>query len=194
MVHESIRDDLVQRVVERAGRWVSGNPLLESTTLGPLASAAQFGRVQQMVEAARTAGARLLTGGGRPDSLPAGLHYAPTVLDRVDPGFDIVQEEVFGPVLSVMGFHSAAEALALANRNRYGLFAYVHTSDLSETLTMARGLRTGVVSVSAHRVPARAVPSVLGFEPAGESGFGIEGGLAGLQAMTRLKTVSISGA
>jgi acyl-CoA reductase-like NAD-dependent aldehyde dehydrogenase len=194
LVHESIRDALVRRVVERASDWVSGDPLLESTTLGPLASAAQFGRVQRMVEGARLAGARVLVGGGRPDGLPTGLHYAPTVLDGVDPEFHIVQEEVFGPVLSVMTFSSTEEALTMANRNRYGLFAYVHTRDLSETLTMARGLRCGVVSVSAHRIPARAVPPVLGFEPAGESGFGIEGGLAGLQAMTRLKTVTINGA
>lgn len=189
LVHRSVADALVSRVVAKARAVEPGDPLQESTTVGPLASCAQFERVRSHVDGARAQGADLLLDGARasPDD---GCFWAPTVFGGVTPGMRIAQEEVFGPVLSVLTFESEDEAVAIANGTVYGLTATVWTSDLSRALRLARRISAGAVTIGADPTAGRVDATTGGFEPHRQSGLGVEGGLGGLRSFTRLKSVT----
>jgi acyl-CoA reductase-like NAD-dependent aldehyde dehydrogenase len=190
LVHRSIHDAVVERVIERASVLQAGDPLDESTTLGPLASTAQLGRVKNCVDFGRQQGATLVLDGSRPDG-QAGCYWLPTVFTGVQPAMRIAQEEIFGPVLSTMAFGSDDEAIAIANGTIYGLTATVWTGDLSRALRMARKISAGAVTVGARPGAGRVDATAGAFEPHGQSGFGIEGGLEGLRSFTKLKSVTL---
>ena len=189
LVHRSIADALVARVVERARAVEPGDPLKESTTVGPLASRAQFERVRSYVDGGRAQRADLLLDGARPTT-DGSCFWAPTVFSGVAPGMRIAQEEIFGPVLSVLIFDSEDEAVALANGTIYGLTATVWTSDLARALRMGRRISAGAVTVGADPTGGRVDATTGAFEPHRQSGLGVEGGLGGLRSFTRLKSVT----
>ncbi len=183
IIARELAAELTHRVAEKTARWRLGHPLDPATTLGPLASAAQCARVQRFIDRAEAAGLaahRSPCGGG------AGMP-APVVFADVPPDAEIAQEEVFGPVAAATPFDSDDEAVRLANGTRYGLVATVWCSDPARGLAVARRIRAGAVTVNARtgHAPARTVDASL--EPFGESGFGAEGGLAGLWAYTRAR-------
>jgi succinate-semialdehyde dehydrogenase/glutarate-semialdehyde dehydrogenase len=130
--------------------------------------------MEALVADAVARGARILTGGVRPDS--AGSFYAPTVLTDVAPGSDIVREEIFGPVLAISTFHDEAEAVALANGTEYGLVGYVFTEDLGRAQRMIDLIDTGMMGVNTGLVSNAAAP----FGGVKQSGLGREGGLEGI--------------
>ena len=187
IVEESIRDQLVARLVERAGQIRIGDPGDMATEMGPLATERQRDHVEDVVARAVAAGARLETGGERPRGFDDGFYYQPTILATDDDTNPAVREELFGPVLSVLPFTDEADAIARANATDYGLAAGVFTRDLARGHRVVRGIRAGVVWVNTYRVVSPMVP----FGGFGLSGLGREGGSESILDYTRTKSVWI---
>lgn len=152
-VHESVYDELQRRLVERARRIRIGDPLLDETQMGPVATRAQLQKDEQMVERALAEGAEILTGGKRARiaGFEEGLFYEPTILHKADPSSHIMNEEVFGPVLALTPFRDEDQIVELANATRFGLAAGVWTRDLRRAHTMARRLQAGTVWINTYR-------------------------------------------
>ena len=191
LVHRAVHADLLGRLLERASAIRAGNPLDESTSFGPLASAAQFARVQDYVASGVAEGAALVVDGAQAPPAP-GCYWMPTLFDGVRPDMRIAREEIFGPVLGVTPFEDEDEALRLANATDYGLVATVWTRDAGRGLRLSRGIRAGSVSIIAGPVAGTVDATAGAFEPHGQSGTGVEGGLAGMRAFTRRKAVALS--
>jgi acyl-CoA reductase-like NAD-dependent aldehyde dehydrogenase len=128
-----------------------GDPFEATTRLGPLASATQRDRVIGYIEKGRQEGARLVVGGGRPSAPPTGYYVEPTIFADVEPGMHIAQEEIFGPVLSVLPYDTEADAVRMANDSIYGLAGGVWSATKERALSVARQLRTGQVDINGGR-------------------------------------------
>jgi aldehyde dehydrogenase (NAD+) len=180
LVHRSHYDEAVELAAKTAAGYTLGDPFDAATRLGPLASAAQKERVRGFIE---RAGARLVAG-GLDAPVPAQGHFvAPTVFADVDPDSELAQEEIFGPVLSIIAFDSDDEAVAIANNSKYGLAGAVWGSD-ARALAVARRLRTGAVDVNGG--------SFNPFAPFGgykQSGIGRELGAYGLTEFQQVKAI-----
>jgi acyl-CoA reductase-like NAD-dependent aldehyde dehydrogenase len=186
VVHRDVRDDLVQRLVQRASTIVLGDPTDPETEMGPLANPAQFATVSGFVQRAVEAGARIAAG-GRPDAERGDLFYRPTILTDVDPDMEVATQEIFGPVLSVLDFDTEEEAIRLANSTEFGLGAAVWTNDIRRAHRVAHALRAGNVWINAYRVVAPNVP----FGGSGASGWGRESGIDAVREYTETKAVWI---
>jgi acyl-CoA reductase-like NAD-dependent aldehyde dehydrogenase len=189
-VHESVKDEFMEKLVNFTKTVKMGDPLDPSTTMGPVVDQNQFNTVEHYVNAGKNEGAKLLAGGSRGtgDGLDAGLFFEPTIFDSVDNGMVIAQEEIFGPVLSVMTFKDADEALRIANDTMYGLAAAVWTRDLNTALKMAKGIKAGTVWVNSYHTAG------LPFMPYGgykQSGNGRELGREGLHEYMETKAIQI---
>lgn len=192
IVHERVKEALLEKLVSRAKARIPGDPLDDKTTFGPLASSAQRDRVKRYIEGGLKAGARPILQGAIQDS--GGCYIAPTIFDQVDAGMAIVREEIFGPVLCVQTFKSDDEALALANATEYGLAATVWTRELGRAKRMAHAIRAGVVFIRTSGAEGPDPGCMLSYEPQKATGFGSEVGLRGLQSYSTLKLVAMSGA
>ncbi|MDI2129879.1 aldehyde dehydrogenase family protein [Yinghuangia seranimata] len=187
IVQRSVHDETVERAVAAIRAMPIGDPLDERTQIGPVVTEAHAERITAMVDDARRHGVgELLIGGGRCDGpLAEGAFVPPAVLDHVPPAADIAQREVFGPVLTVHPFDDEDEAVALANATPYGLAGYVHTRDLHRAHRVAAALDAGYVSLNGFA----ALPAAAPFGGFGGSGYGKEGGRAGLEEFVRTKNV-----
>ncbi len=174
IIHESVADEFARRVTERVDAFVVGRGTEDGVTVGPLINEAAVENMESLVADAVARGARVLTGGVRPEG--AGSFYEPTVLVDVAPGSDIVREEIFGPVLAISTFRDEAEAVALANGTEYGLIGYVFTQDLGRAQRMIDLIDTGMMGVNTGLVSNAAAP----FGGVKQSGLGREGGLEGI--------------
>jgi acyl-CoA reductase-like NAD-dependent aldehyde dehydrogenase len=186
--HRSVYDELLEKVADRARSIIIGDPMLDSTEMGPLAFGDQQEKVNSYVELGVSEGATVLTGGGRPAVDLPGYFYAPTVLTDVNNSMRVTREEIFGPVAAVMPFDTEDEVLALANDTEYGLAAGVWTQNLARAHRMARRLDAGTVWVNTYRAMSPMSPR-QGFK---SSGVGIEHGLESMHEYTRLKSVWIN--
>ena len=149
LLHESIADKVSAQVADLVAAIRVGHPLDEATQMGPLISRAQYDKTLAAIESGIRNGARVLAGGGRPDTVgEQGWYVAPTVLDGVDPGSDLAQHEVFGPVLSVLTFTDEDDAVRIANDVEYGLTASIWTSDVTCAHRMANAVEAGYVLVN----------------------------------------------
>jgi aldehyde dehydrogenase (NAD+) len=149
LVPRPLEEAAVGLACEAAAGCVVGDPRGEGVTMGPLVSARQFAHVQGLLEVAIAEGAIVAAGGlGRPAGLNAGYYVRPTVLSGVDLGMRIAREEIFGPVVTVIGYEDEAEAVAMANDTEYGLAGYVHGRDVAAVRMVARGIRAGAIFVN----------------------------------------------
>lgn len=195
LVHENIKEQVLAAIkAETKNVFTIGNPLHEQTTLGPIASQRQFERITSYLELGQQEGADLqvlATAGEMPPSREtSGYFIQPAVFNNAKNTMRVAQEEIFGPVLSVLSFKTEKEAIQIANDVNYGLAATVWTQDLGRARRLSRDLEIGSIEIRATTTPT-AEPSGLSGEPFGASGFGVVGGLRGLDPYTRLKAVQI---
>ena len=187
LVERSIYDDFVERYAARAKNIVVGDPHDPKTEVGALVHPEHYAKVMSYVELGKSEG-RLVAGGGRPKGLDTGNYVAPTVFADVKPDARIFQEEIFGPVVAITPFDSEEEALELANAVKYGLAAYLWTSDLQRAHTFAHGIEAGMVWLNSHNVRDLRTP----FGGVKASGLGHEGGYRSLDFYTEQQAVHIS--
>jgi acyl-CoA reductase-like NAD-dependent aldehyde dehydrogenase len=183
LVHESVYEAVKDRLISRAKTIVMGDPQLAETEMGPICFPGQLDKIDTFVEKAQANGARLLHGGERLD--PDSLFYLPTVLENVERGSELWENEVFGPVLALRSFRTEDEALAIANDTRYGLAAGVWTTDLQRSFRMAKSLQVGTVWINAYRTLGWAMP----FSGHKHSGWGTENGVDAIDEYLRDKAV-----
>ena len=187
-LQDSVADKFLDMIVTRARQIRIGDPLLEETQMGPLATKGQLSRIEKEVVFAQEQGGRLLTGGQRPPGLSHGLFYEPTIIECRSQQDRIVDTELFGPVLSVQRFKSEDEVIQLANDTKHGLAAGVFTKNGSRALRVTKQLRAGIVWVNTYRV----VSPIAEFGGFKESGYGRESGFQAIYDYTRPKTVWIN--
>ncbi len=177
IVPRAVVAEVEGRLAEILKTWPPGAPLDEATRLGPVATEAQFVRVNRMIDRARAQGADLRWGGsGRASGFGKGWYCAPTLFGNVTPDMELAQEEVFGPVLAVMPYQDEAQALALANATTYGLSGAVWSRDIDRATRFARQLKTGQVVIN-----GAAQNLATPFGGRGDSGFGRENGRFGIE-------------
>jgi aldehyde dehydrogenase (NAD+) len=165
----------------------AGDPLDEATQLGPLSSEAQRDRVRGYIAKGVAEGARLVTGGVEtPDDLPTGFHVRATVFSDVDTGMTIAQEEIFGPVLSILPYESEDDAVRIANDTQYGLAGAVWSADRDRAVGVARRLRTGQVDINGG-----AFNPAAPFGGYRQSGLGRELGRFGVEEFLEVKSLQL---
>jgi acyl-CoA reductase-like NAD-dependent aldehyde dehydrogenase len=188
LVERKIYPAFLEALSARTANICVGDPMLANSEMGPLIDSDHRSRVDAMVHGALGEGARATTPIGVPADLADGSYYAPVVLDRVNPGMRIAQEEVFGPVAAVMPFDSEAEAMAIADDTVFGLHASIWTADLPRALRIASNLSAGSVAINAGMVRDIRVP--IGGRK--RSGLGRLGGRWSLDAFSEPKSIAIS--
>ncbi len=187
LVHDSIHDEFVERLVEGARSIKLGDPIDPATMMGPLVSGAQRDNTERYVALGREAGAKCLTGGARPSQFSRGYFYEPTIFDAVDNSMRIAQEEIFGPVVSVIRFADDEEAIRIANDSMYGLGGAVWSRDIDRALTMARRIESGTVWINDYHLINVRFP----FGGYKQSGMGRELGSHGLSEFQNIKHIHI---
>ena len=184
LVQDSIKEKLLPKLIEQAAQFVPQDPLDPNTIFGAMIHEAHMNKVLAYIDSGEKEGATRIAGGkrvhvdtGNVDS--EGFYIEPTIFDDVNPQQKIAQEEIFGPVLSVLTFNTEQEAIELANNTSYGLAAYVATENMGRAQRLSQDLNAGTIMFTSSSTPAPCFRE-LGKEGHRESGFGIEGGLLGL--------------
>jgi acyl-CoA reductase-like NAD-dependent aldehyde dehydrogenase len=190
LVQENIKDALMSILLRKVNSLQPGDPLRRDTTYGALVSHAHLDKVRLYIESGEREGAQVCYRSLALGPYPGGFYLGPVIFDRVSPQQRIAQEEIFGPVLSVISFRDEADAVRIANSTIYGLSAILWTKDMARAHRVTHGLRAGwvVVNATAAPAPAEGAISVGGLK---QSGIGTEGGLEGLEEYTSKAAVQI---
>jgi betaine-aldehyde dehydrogenase len=185
LVHESRYDEATALAIAAVSAYAPGDPLDDKTRLGPLVSAVQRERVRDFIRQGSAAGAELLTGGVEPpDGLNTGFFVRPTLFGRVTPDMVIAQEEIFGPVLSIMTYRDEEDAVQIANGTQYGLAAAVWSGDAERAALFSRRLKAGQVDINGGGFNLLAP-----FGGCKQSGYGRELGRHGLEEFLEFKAM-----
>jgi aldehyde dehydrogenase (NAD+) len=186
LVPRSVRDRVVESVAALAQSLPIGDPYASSTLVGPLITEAHRARVDGIVQASIADGAHLVVGGRAPQHLDHGWFYEPTLIDAASPADPSAQQEIFGPVITVLGYDNLDEAIMIANDSELGLSGGVYTDDLKLGMSVAENLRTGTVQINTGWASA--------YTPMGgmkQSGYGRERGAAGIRSFQELQHVVV---
>ena len=186
LVPQDRKDEVIEAVSRAYGGIAVGAPTDPTAMMGPVISAGQRERCERFVALAEEHGAKVAAGGHRPPAFPRGYYFEPTVLDVPDNSNPAAQEEIFGPVLGVIGYRDLDHAVAIANDSVYGLSAQVYGADVAAATGVARRLRTGAVNVNTTVFSA--------YAPSGgykQSGLGRERGTDGIRAFQEVKHIAI---
>jgi acyl-CoA reductase-like NAD-dependent aldehyde dehydrogenase len=187
LVHRSLYDTVLEILAGAVAGVPLGDPFDPVTVIGPMAGERHLAKVEEYVRIAEEEGGRIVAGGERLD-LDGGYYYRPTVIADLGNDSRAVQEEIFGPVLTVQPFDTEDEAVALANSTPYGLASGLQTRDLARAHRVAARLQAGIVWVNDWAMLDPAIP----FGGVKQSGFGREYGPEALESYTRVKSVVIS--
>jgi aldehyde dehydrogenase (NAD+) len=188
IVQRGIADALIERIAARFDAHRPGATWDAAATLPPIISAAQAARIDRIVQQGVQAGGRLISGGSPYDAGPGGAYYRPTLIDQVDATNPAVQQEIFGPVLTVQTFDDEAEGLALAAHEQYGLAAGVHTADIGKALRAMREIKAGTLWINRYGRSNDFVIPTGGYH---QSGIGKDLGRQSVEANLRFKSVLI---
>ncbi|MDG7024107.1 MAG: aldehyde dehydrogenase [Nitrososphaerota archaeon] len=180
----SIKDRFVGRFIKAAKALRIGSPTADTTDLGPMVSSKERGTSERFIELAEKAGSKVILGGGHPETMPTGWYLEPTVIDDVPQGSELVQKEIFGPVVPVLEVETFDQAIEMANDSDYGLASYVFTKDNSNVMKAMHKIRFGETYVN-QVGPEQLQGAHTGFRM---SGVGAEGSKHGLELYTQLKT------
>ena len=183
IVHEAVASEFAARIREKVAALTIGRGTDDGVTVGPLINDGAVDKADALVKDAVSRGATVLTGGKRLER--AGSFYEPTIVSGVKPGSDILREEIFGPVVSIITFTDEADAVAKANDTEYGLVSYVFTKDLARGQRLIETLQTGMMGLNVGVVSNAAAP----FGGVKQSGIGREGGLEGIHEYLETKYV-----
>lgn len=187
-VHTALKERFLARLKERTEAIVLGDPRDEATQMGPMVSRAQREKVLSYIEKGKAEGARLVTGGGIPNSVSGeGFYVQPTVFADVRDDMVIAREEIFGPVMCVLDFDDEADVVARANATEFGLAAGVFTADISRAHRVVDQLEAGTLWINTYNL----CPVEIPFGGSKQSGFGRENSAAALEHYTELKTVYV---
>lgn len=184
LVPERRKQEFLDLFTDAVSRIKVGDPFSPETQMGPLSLARQLSRVQGYIAAGKAEGAKIAVGGGRPKGFEKGFYIEPTIFTDVHPYMRIAQEEIFGPVVSVITYSDEADAVRKANNSPYGLAGAVYTADRERGYRLARRIRTGTVTINGMIVDPK--QPFGGFK---QSGIGREGGLEGLDNYVETKTI-----
>jgi aldehyde dehydrogenase (NAD+) len=189
LLERRAHDAFVDRLATRAKTMTIG-PGVSDPDMGPIISKRQLETIERYVAIGKEEGAAVATGGRRPvnPALPGGYYFEPTLLDDVRPDMRVAQEEIFGPVLAIIGFDDVEEAAALANRSEYGLVAGVWTRDINKALSLASRIKAGQVYVNTYGAGGGVELPFGGYK---KSGYGREKGLESLASYTQVKNVCV---
>lgn len=187
-LHDSIADQFLEGLVARTSKIRIGDPLDAETQMGPLCTLGQLNACETQVAKAKDQGGTVLTGGRQPSHLNAGWFYEPTIVECPDQKMEIVDTEMFGPVLSVLRFKDEDEVIAKANDTKYGLASGIFTKDIARALRVQKRIRAGIVWINTYRV----VSPIAEFGGFKDSGYGRESGAQAIYDYTRPKTVWIN--
>jgi len=185
LVPDALHDDVVGRLVELAHNVTVGDPIDGATGMGPLISRQHLERVEGFVKRAESDGAKVVAGGRRPENASEGFFFEPTILTDVTAESYITQEEVFGPVMTVLRYRDDDDAVAIANDSAYGLGGAVWGTDVDRAVAIARRIRTGQVSINGT------IPGDAPFGGFKQSGIGREGGVMGLRSYMEPKAIGL---
>jgi aldehyde dehydrogenase (NAD+) len=187
-VPEADKASLLETMAAAMTKVVIGDPADPATTMGPVISAAQRDRCEQYVQLAVEAGARVVCGGKRPGHLERGFFFEPTILDVPDNRNPAAQDEIFGPVVGVIGYRDLDHAVEMANDSAYGLSGYVYGKNLKQAVSIAERIRTGTINVNGGNFSAYASSGGQRL-----SGIGRERGVEGLRIYQQLQCFNIQG-
>ena len=196
LVQSDIKETLVAKVVKHVSQLKVQDPFDPDCQFGALINEAHMNKVMAYIDRGKEEGAKLILGGNRAEvrsvqgDYLAGYFVEPTILDEVDPQSVIAQEEIFGPVLTIMAFKDEVEAIGIANNSRFGLAAYAATENLGIAQRLGRRLNAGQLLIIGSPNPEGGAVSIAD-EPQRESGFGFEKGIAGLTAYTVSTVVTL---
>lgn len=188
VVQRNRHDAMLEALAEQFRRIRVGLSVDETSQMGPLASEAQLERVTGYIGIGKSEGATLAAGGGRPADLPRGYFVEPTVFGNVDNSSRLAQEEIFGPVVSVIAADDEADAIRIANDTIYGLSGAVFTADVDRARRVAGQMRTGTIGHNGLRSSTS-----FGFGGWKQSGIGREGGAEGIRDFTESKSIVLDG-